>query len=140
MPNVEIRVDGLADLRRALNRMENLEAASDLRHGLKRAADEVAQEAKGHVPVRSGAARDSLRATSGGNRAYVVGGRAKVPYYGWLDFGGRIGRDKAVRRPFVQGGRYMYPAYSANASGIQNALADALVELATSNGLEVQRG
>lgn len=92
MVAARVQVIGLKELRRDLRRSERLEDLKELRDGLKRAADVVAQEAKSRVPSRSGAARGSIRATAGGNRAYVVGGKARVPYYGWLDFGSRTPR------------------------------------------------
>lgn len=123
--------------------MENLEAASDLRHGLKRAADEVAQDAKGRVPVRSGAARDSVRAVSGGNRAYVVGGKAQVPYYGWLDFGGRspvIGNPRSVGPWKGSGtgpdkGRFIYTALDARERQVVDLVEHAVSEALRKAGL-----
>lgn len=143
MPNIEIRVDGLAELRRALRQMENLEASNDLRDGLKRAADSVAQEAKSRVPVRSGAARDSVRATAGGNRAYVAGGKARVPYYGWLDFGSRrpiLGNPRS-RGPWAgsgtgpQNGRFIYPALDNREREVTALVADAVSEALRKAGL-----
>lgn len=97
MSRVEVRVEGLAQLRRALRNAEQLDDLAVLRDGLKKAADVVAQEARNRVPVRSGATRGSIRATSGGNRAFVVGGKARVPWYGWLDFGSRTPRSGQPR-------------------------------------------
>jgi len=92
-----------------------------LRDGLKAAADIVAQEARRRVPRVSGRAQDSIRATAGGNTAYVVGGKARVPYYGWLDFGDRspiAGRPRSVGPWADTGsgpkrGRFIYPAFDA---------------------------
>lgn len=116
-----VRVEGLAELRRALRRAENIEDLTELRVGMKRAADVVAQEAQSRVPSRSGRARGSVRAVSGGNRAFVVGGRKTVPYYGWLDFGTRTPRTGNPRSkgPWAgtgsgpTGGRFIYPAIDA---------------------------
>lgn len=92
-----VKVEGLAQLRRDLRRAEQIDDLRDLRDGLKRAAEVVAREAKSRVPRRSGVAASSVRATAGGNKAYVVGGKAKVPYYGWLDFGSRTPRTGNAR-------------------------------------------
>lgn len=143
MPNVEIRIDGLADLRRTLKRMENVEASVDLRTGLKRAADEVAQDAKGRLPSRTGAARSSLRATSGGNRAYVAGGGARVPYYGWLDFGSRnpqLGNPRSVGPWAGSGkgpdkGRAIYPAIDARETEVVRLVEHAVSEALRKAGL-----
>ena len=134
MPNIEIRVDGLADLRKALKAAEMIEDRNALRDGLKKAADIVAQEAKRRVPTRTGRARDSIRATSGGNKAYVVGGKARVPYYGWLDFGSRRPVSGQPRRvgPWANSGvgpdqgRFIYPALDATEQEVASAVAEAV--------------
>lgn len=118
--------------------MENVEASNDLRDGLKRAANEVAQEAKGRVPSRTGRTASSIRATAGGNRAYVVGGRAAIPHYGWLDFGGRtprLGNPRSVGPWAGSGtgpakGRFIFPALDAKerqvVSLVEHAVSEAL--------------
>lgn len=131
MAQVEIRVEGLRELRRALNQAGDIEDSTALRLGLKSAAEVVARDARGRVPSRTGRARDSIRATSGGNRAYVVGGKARVPYYGWLDFGSRrpvAGRSRHVG-PWKgsgvgpQKGRFIYPALDSTESEVVRIIA-----------------
>ena len=143
MPNVEIRVEGLAGLRRALKEAEQIERRNELRDGLKAAADAVAKDAKRRVPVRSGAARDSLRATAGGNRAYVVGGKARVPYYGWLDFGSRspVQGNPRSRGPWAGSGtgpakgRFIYPALDAREAQVVRLVEHAVSEVLRKAGL-----
>jgi phage gpG-like protein len=130
----EIRVEGLAELRRALKRVDNLDAGNDLRDGLKHAADVVARDAQGRIPSRTGRARGSVRATAGGNRAFVVGGKANVPYYGWLDFGGRTPKTGNARSvgPWAGAGggpsegRFIYPALDARERQVTEAIADSV--------------
>ncbi len=141
MSRVEIRVEGLRELRTVLRRVNDPDGLAELRRGLKDAAEVVARDAKSRVPVRSGAARDSIRATSGGNRAYVVGGKARVPYYGWLDFGTRYpvrGNPRSVGPWSGSGvgpekGRFIYKAIDENereiAMTIERALDQALRRL-----------
>lgn len=131
-----IKVDGLRDFQRALKQMDG-ESQKQLKVVLDEAATTVASGAARRVPTRTGRAKASLRARSSQREARVMGGSKKVPYYGWLDFGGRIGRDKATRRPFVQGGRYIYPTYSANSDTIARALSEGLADLARRAGLSV---
>lgn len=131
-----IKIAGLREFQRALKQMDG-ESQKQLRVVLNTAADTVAAGAARRVPVLSGRARASLRAMSSQREARVMGGSKKVPYYGWLDFGGRIGRDKSQRRPFVDGGRYMYPTFAANRDPIYKALADGLADLARNAGLGV---
>jgi HK97 gp10 family phage protein len=132
--NISIRVEGLAELRKALARLGELDARNDLRDGLKKAADIVAQEAKSRVPKRSGRAAGAVRATAGGNRAYVVGGKKAVPYYGWLDFGGRtprLGNPRSVG-PWSGAsggppkGRFIYPALDAKEREVVEAVGDSV--------------
>ena len=130
----EIRVEGLAELRRALTRLEDIESRNDLRDGLKRAADIVAQEAKGRVPSKSGAARGSVRATASGSKAFVNGGKKTVPYYGWLDFGSRTPVQGNARElgPWARSGtgppkgRFIYPAFNAKETQVVDAVGESV--------------
>jgi len=131
-----IRVSGLREFQRALKQMDG-ESQKQLRVVLNQAAETVAAGAARRVPTRSGKARQSLRAQSSQREDRVMGGSKKVPYYAWLDFGGRIGRNKAQRRPFVKAGRYMYPTFAANRDTIYTALQKGLADLARNAGLEV---
>lgn len=142
MGQPSIRVEGLKELRRDLKRAEQMDDLKELRVGLKKAADVVAQDARGRVPVgATGRARGSVRATAGGNRAFVVGGKAKVPYYGFLDFGSRNPKDGRPRSvgPWVKSGkgphkgRFIYPALDAKEHQVvelvSKAVSDALNKL-----------
>ena len=140
-----IRIEGLREFQRALKQMDG-ESQKKLKVVLDTAARTVSMGAGRRVPTRTGRASASLRAQSSQREAKVVGGSKKVPYYGWLDFGGRVGRGRtgpnsgSVRRPFIKTGRYMYPAYAANRDSIQKALENGLVELVHEAGLEVTSG
>lgn len=131
-----LKISGLREFQRALKDMDG-ESQKKLRLVLNEAAAAVVGGASRRVPRRTGRAAASIRATSSQREARVMGGSSKVPYYGWLDFGGRVGRKKATRRPVVKGGRYMYPAYAANAEAIGKALQRRLAELAQEAGLGV---
>lgn len=131
-----IKISGLRDFQSALKQMDG-ETQKQLRVVLNSVADTVAQGAARRVPRRSGRAAATVRAQSSQREARVMGGSKKAPYYAWLDFGGKIGRDHHTKRTYVAGGRYIYPTYAANRAGILEALAQALAELATSAGLQV---
>lgn len=134
MAQPSVRVIGLKQLRRDLKRAERVDEMKQLRDGLKAAADVVAQEAKSRIPSRTGAARGSVRATAGGNRAFVVGGKARVPYYGWLDFGSRSPRAGNPRSmgPWAKSGtgpskgRFIYPAIDAKERQVAELVESAL--------------
>ena len=116
-----VRVEGLKELRRALNQVDK-ELTKELRGELKEIGDDVAADARRRVPTRTGRARDSVRSGVSGNNAYVAGGKKKVPYYGWLDFGSRTpqkGQPRSVgpwKRSGAgpKGGRFIYQAIDAN--------------------------
>lgn len=134
MADSGVRIEGLAELRRALKSTQDTTSLPELRDGLKDAAEIVADEARSRVPVRSGRARSSVRATSGGNVAYVVGGKARVPYYPWLDFGSRRAKRGQSRRigPWARSGhgpregRYIYPALVRVSGRVTQAVERAL--------------
>lgn len=136
MAQPQIRVEGLAELRRALAQIDRIDTRNELRDGLKRAAEIVASEARSRVPSRTGRTAASVRAVSRGNRADVVGGKAKVPYYGWLDFGTRTpvtGNARSVGPWSGSGkgppkGRFIYPAIDAKERQVVDAITDSITE------------
>jgi len=131
-----IAVEGMRDLQRALRELDG-ESQKEIRVAFNAVAETVAQGAARRVPKRTGKARASLRAQSSQRETRIAAGGRKAPYYGWLDFGGRIGRDKATVRPFVRQGRYIWPTIAANRDNLAQAVEKALVDLARSKGLEV---
>lgn len=134
-----VKVEGLRDLQRALKNLDG-ESQKQLRVVFNDVAQTVVGGAQRRIPTRTGRARGSIKAMSGQREAKVQGGGRKAPYYGWLDFGGRTGRKQSVRRPFVQGGRYLYPAYAANRDSVQKAVEKGLTDLIRGAGLEVTDG
>lgn len=131
-----IKITGLRDLQAALKAADG-ETQKQLRVVLNSVSATVAQGAARRVPRKTGRAAATLRAMSSQREAKVMGGSKKAPYYGWLDFGGHVGRKHHTRRPFIKGGRYMYPAYAANRDTIIKALEKGLRDVATGAGLEV---
>ena len=126
MPVEKLYIDGLKELRRALGQLDN-EARIRLREDLKDAANIIARDASARVKRdvgrgsrgrSTGRAASALRAVSRGNEVLIVGGKATVPYYGWLDFGGKLTKTGKRRneqhRPIVKRGRYIYPAIDQN--------------------------
>lgn len=120
MADTDLRVDqaALKSLQRALRKADP-ELQKELKRELKSAADIVATSAKGKVPSRSGKAAGSIKSGSTMKGAYVQGGKASVPYYGWLDFGtrsARTGFTRGVSGPWTKSGtgpkhgRFIYVA------------------------------
>jgi hypothetical protein len=136
--DVAIRVVGLKEFQRNLKKLDH-DLPKVLRLALNDVAEVVASDARSLVPRRSGRAAGSVKARSTQTLARVVGGSNRVPYYPWLDFGGRVGRRNSVSRPVIEGGRYLYPAYfrQRDRGRVQDELSRALIQVARQAGIEV---
>src|ERR1044072_2323281 len=128
MPREASKITGLDEFRKLLRKLDR-----DLPKGLRLASNEAAaivvDYAQKHVPRRTGRAARAIRASSTRRQARVTGGRAPLAYSPGLDFGGRVGRKRSVRRPFVPAGRYIYPGLGENRDKIAEALIGALARL-----------
>ena len=139
-----VRVTGLKEARRDLGKLGDPDSLAEFKAGLKSAAAVVADDAKGRVPSRSGRAAASIRPTISGARAFVIGGRASVPYYGWLDFGTRTPRrgNPRSRGPWAgtgagpAKGRFLYPALEAQWPRVTGIAEEALGRAIARLGLE----
>jgi hypothetical protein len=131
-----IKVKGLSEFSRNLKRLD-ADLPKALRIAFNEAADVVVTDARSGIPTRSGKAKASVKARSTRTAARIVGGGNRAPYYPWLDFGGRVGRSRSVRRPFLSDGRYIYNAFYDNADRLGDVLSDALIDVARSAGIEV---
>lgn len=119
MAGSTIQVRGLRELRGALRGIEKT-LGPELRKGLNEVADVVLDTARPLVPTRSGKARASLKAGSTEKAVQIKAGGAKAPYWGWLDFGGKVGRNKSVKRRFITEGRYIYPTLTRKREAIED--------------------
>lgn len=131
-----IKIDGLAEFARNLGKIDS-DLPKAMRVALNEAAQVVVNFGQARVPRRSGRARSTIRARSTRTAVRVAAGGRKAPYYPWLDFGGRVGRNRSVKRPFIGEGRYLYPALSERGQAIYDALEHALVTLVDNAGIEV---
>ncbi len=131
-----IKVEGLAEFSKNLRKLD-----ADLPKALRLAHNEAGQlivdYARPRVPRRSGRAAGTLKTRSTRTETRVQGGSKRASYYPWLDFGGRVGPKKSVRRPFISGGRYLYPALGANYDEFTKLLEDKLIDVARQAGIEV---
>lgn len=128
-----IKVTGLKEFQRAIKEVDR-ELPKSLRKAFNDVAGVVADDVRRLVPVDSGAARASVRAASTQSAAAIKAGGRKAPYYPWLDFGGKVGVNRSVRRPFIPGGRYLYPSIKRNRGVMLEALDDALATLFRQEG------
>lgn len=129
-----IRIDGLKEFVGNLKRLDS-DLPKVLRVAFNAAGATIVNEARAGVPVKTGAARASLKMKSTQKEAKIVGGSKKVPYYPWLDFGGQIPR--GPKRPFIKDGRYIYAAYFRHRDEFAGLVEKALLDAAHAAGVEV---
>ncbi len=134
-----IKIDGLSEFVRNLRKLD-ADLPKAMRVALNQAAEVVAGAARTGVPRRSGRAQGSIRVASTRTAVRVRAGGSRAPYYPWLDFGGRVGRKRSVKRPFLKEGRYLYDAYFAKRESgeFQDALSAALLDVASHAGIAVE--
>lgn len=136
MSESRITITGIKEFQRALRKMDS-DLPKQLRIALNQASQLVIDKARPDIPRRSGAAAASLKVRSTQREARVAAGGRKAAYYPWLDFGGRVGRQHATKRPFYKEGRYIYPSLRKNRDEITQVMMTAVADLARGAGLEV---
>lgn len=131
--DVRVEVHGMKEfisgLRRLDRKIPGVESDSE-----STSANLVARSARSRVPSgpsSGGHARASLGAAG----STVSGGGTKYPYYPWLDFGGRVGRNNSVIRPFLKTGRYIFRSFKDNKVQIGQIMDDELTGATRSSGL-----
>lgn len=132
-----IRVDGLRQFTRDLRRIDN-DLPKALRVSFNRAAQLVVDYAQPKVPRRSGRASKSVKTRSTRSAVRVAAGGPRVPYFPWLDFGGRVGPARSVRRPYRKEGRYLWAGYAARRDQVAKVLDEELRRVASSTGWDVE--
>lgn len=138
-----IQIQGLYEFKAAIAAVdEGIKGA--VRIALNEAVAVVVNAAKGKTPVKTGAARASIKASSTANYARISGGGSGVPYFGFLDYGnrvhggrGKVGKWDQVPRPFDPEGRILYPAFRQERTETISLVNQSLVDLARKHGLEV---
>lgn len=130
-------VTGLRDLGKALKDLDT-EAKQLMSNSLKGIAEGVASDVRSRVPHKTGALAASYKARGSVGGAAIAWSGTKAPYAPWIDFGGKVGKDKSVSRPFIKGGRYLYPAIADNMADISDLVADAINDVVTKYGLKVE--
>lgn len=134
-----IRVEGLQKFSRALRQIDK-DAPKQLRIIQNDAAELVATRAKPRVARRSGRAQRSIKASSTRTLSRVKGGGARQPYYPWLEFGGRVGKNRSIQRKHIKSGRYIYPAYAGSRAHVQARLTIGMTRLVARQGWDVKSG
>lgn len=134
-----IKVEGLAQFSRNLRKIDK-DLPKTLRVAVKQGADLLANEVKPRVPRHRGRAAASVKAKATRTAARVREGGDRAPYVPWLDFGGRTGRRRSVKRPYLKDGRFLYESYYKlkDSGDIQDILQKALLDVARRAGVVVE--
>lgn len=133
-----LQLEGFKEARTALRKMHP-SLVPHLRDGLKDAANRTAvpaakrRAAADRNPKKksrsTGKAEASIRVLVSGTNIFLAGGNARVPYFGWRDFGGDLKpkgkRYNTQHRAFLQRGRYLYPGADDAMPELLNAAARA---------------
>jgi len=131
---IGVEIEGIKQLSNALKRFDP-EVGKELKLALKSCADFLISKARPEVPTLTGAAARSLKSRAIKDQVKVAAGGRSAPYYAWLDFGGKVGRNKSVVRPFLKRGRYLYPTMDRNQDAFNKILVKALRDATRKSGL-----
>lgn len=131
-----IKITGLTEFSRNLKRLD-AELPKALRLAMNGALGIVVDYARPRIPKRTGRAARTLKARSTRTEARVSAGSKRVPYYAWLDFGGRGPGGRPAQRPFYKEGRFLYKALVVKREEFGKGLETALVDVARQAGIEV---
>lgn len=143
MTDERIDVVGLREVQRALRQLsDNGEWTKELRVTNKYAAESVAERARQLAPVSSGKLRRSIRAKATQKSASVAGGGARVPYFGWIDFGGTLrfrNSSRRLTRPYLKKGRILYAALAERNHAVVARYDRSVTDLLRRAGFSVDR-
>lgn len=143
MATPQVDVKGLRDVQLALKRVDK-ELPKEIRTGMLPIATMVVGAIRPKVERLTGAAQASVRPRATQRGAGIAFGGPSAPHYPWLDFGGSVGRPSAVsgrgtvHRPFIKGGRYVFPTIEEKRPDIEEAVEDVVVRLAKRAQMEVR--
>lgn len=145
---LSIHIDGIEDVVASLRTMDR-GLPREMAREMGFEAQTVVGKIKRSIPSNSGRAaasvRTTQRATRSGVSVHVKGGGARVPYFGWLEFGGKLpdkrpNRKKALagggwgpfasstgaNRTKVPDGRYVRPTIHRHRDELERAMVDAV--------------
>jgi len=130
VPPPQVGIIGMRALRADINRLAD-DQSSRLYQAIKdagrQAAEPVAQRARGAFPHGdTGDLAGDVRVSGTKTGAAVRVGRVKIPYAGWVEFGGRRHTPHESARTFVPSGRYLFPAAAGLADVAAQRYTDAL--------------
>lgn len=121
MADAKISSASLAGVRKALADL-GTQSQDKLDALLSDEADDIVRDVRSRVPYRTGRLARSYVA----RRTAIDFGGPGAPYAPWIEFGGRVGRNKSIKRPVVKGGRYLYPAIADKLRDIEQRMVDVI--------------
>lgn len=137
---VRIRVEGDTELAARLKRANRAVPDQVKKIGLD-IADMIAAFARRKVPLgpgRGGHVKSSIEGKVRRGLPVVDGGGPGWPYYGWLEFGGRVGINRSVFREKVPDGRYIVPTVVERRAQIEDLMEEGMNDLFRRYGIEVR--
>ena len=96
---------GINDVARALRQVES-GMQREIRQAFLPISERVARVAAAEIHSQTGETAGKVTGRATQRSASVVG---PVEWMGWLEFGGSVGRNHAVKREWNPDGRYIYP-------------------------------
>lgn len=139
---ISVQVHGWREVRAALGSFRG-QLPGEVRDAVRESAQVVARDARSRVPLgpgRDGHVKSTVRAVAGRGGYSVRGGGNGYPYYQFLEFGGRVGRNRSVYRPRRKAGRYIYPALMRNDARIRRMMSEGVERAARRAGLRTGGG
>lgn len=128
--SVSLKVSGLSRLAGAFKKLDT-DVPTRLKQSFLAIATTVAGKASAKVPVRTRRAAGSIKPRSTARGASIAFGGNVAPYMPWLDFGGSVGRNRSIHRPFIKSGRFVYPTIKEEGTYIREEVDKALEEAIT---------
>ncbi len=125
----EVGVIGMRALRRDINKLADDESSAlyrAIKAAGKAAVEPVAARARAAFPNDSGTLSGDVRTSGTKTGGTVRVGRVKVPYAGWVEFGGTRHTPHESTRAFVPTGRYLFPSAEGMAPRAAELYAQAL--------------
>ncbi|MFJ8687197.1 HK97 gp10 family phage protein [Micromonospora wenchangensis] len=131
-----IAVGGLKEFSKGLRKLD-ADLPKALRIAMNAAAGLVIDYAVPRIPRRGGRAASTLKAKSTRTAARIAMGGKRAPYMPWLDFGGKVGPNRSVVRPFLKDGRFVYKGLAERREQITDVMEKGIRDVARQAGLEV---
>jgi hypothetical protein len=126
-----VTVDGLDELRRELRKLDDAGLTDELKDANKAVADLVVVRAQQNASTRmERRAASSLRSARQAARAQVMGGSAKVPFFGGAEFGSlRFTQFRPWTGSNSQSGYFLYPAIRESTEEIVEMYGDEIMKI-----------